>query len=47
MPEVVANGVPKDRVGEVVQSFVSFDGATHVVVEKKAENDYTVTATIP
>jgi hypothetical protein len=36
-------GVPDDKVGEVVQSFID-DGAEHTVAEKENDGTFTVSA---
>jgi hypothetical protein len=36
------NRIPAENVGEVVQSFVSNDGVTHLDVSKQADGTYTV-----
>lgn len=37
------NGVPQDKVGQVVQDFIDFDGVTNLQVTKDADGTFTVT----
>ncbi len=42
MPKTM-QAVPKDKVGEVVQSFLDNDGVKHLQVEQQPDGSFTVT----
>lgn len=44
MPPAQLTDVPQEEVGEVVESFVVDDGATHVVVDRQPNGKFVVTA---
>lgn len=47
MATKVKKQVPQGKVGEIVQSYITNDGATKVTAERNASGTWTVTATIP
>lgn len=36
--------VPQDKVGDIVQSFIDYDNATKVIVEKQSDGNFTIQA---